>query len=73
MASGKQSLNTALSLIEPIRKTVELGVQPISTGDNRQGIPSCFLNDSFELNCFSSHIHFELVLDLICVHQTVNS
>ena len=45
MASGKQSLSTALSLIEPIRKTVELGVQPISTGDNRQGIPSYFLND----------------------------
>ncbi|RMX51654.1 hypothetical protein pdam_00020297 [Pocillopora damicornis] len=37
VASGKQSLSTALSLIEPIRKTVELGVQPISTGDNRQG------------------------------------
>ena len=45
MASGKQSLSTALSLIEPIRKTVELGVQPISMGDNRQGIPSYFLND----------------------------
>lgn len=37
VASGKHSLSTALSLIEPIRKTVELGVQPISTGDNRQG------------------------------------
>ena len=30
-------LNTALTLIEPIRKTVGLGIQPIPTDDNRQG------------------------------------
>lgn len=37
VTAAKQSLSTALSLVEPIRNTVELGIQPVLTDDNRQG------------------------------------
>jgi len=35
--TARQLLNTASNLIEPIRKTIGLGIQPVVTGDNRQG------------------------------------
>jgi len=64
--NARQLLNTASNLIEPIRKTIGLGIQPVATGDNRQG--DGMKNGVTALRSFASCIQysFEIHNSLQC-------
>jgi len=64
--TARQLLNTASNLIEPIRKTIGLGIQPVATGDNRQG--DDMKNGVTALRSFASCIQysFEIYNSLQC-------